>query len=998
MTTASPTNPHFKGAWSDTATYNVNDIVVFPGPNPPASAVPASVPTTPYAGPSYTFIVVNPAGLAAGQPPPATFNSTNVMTTPTAAQLLNWQLQPWSTNPTKANVNTATFRELFRAFWCVMAGNPSNTTPFGYTGIDAYNIYDPIAPTASAPTVGNPQTVFRSPLRDPIGSGTANVSLLDIPTTTGGATPVTSVTNTNVMLLRAALGAVNALGLRDNSQNVISRTIVLQNKSQIDGGTPAPTQAQVQLQVYSNAPQPVISEVYVNTYIGPDSNLPASSNPQGYVAVELYNPYSVTLTLKNWQLGLINRSAVGTPNFPNVYPNLGFQTFPANVPSSTPSVSVIGPMQALNDPTQDSLVVPPTGTIIIPAHGYALLENYNVNGINPLPGDAQCRPANAAHGPVATPPATPGSFWLTASGTAVQQGIWYGPTGQGVGAVLPNTCDVYVPNLQLVINGTTGIAGASSGGELVLLRPRRADGTYTASTDPQNTFNEGTIANPNLYDLVPVDSYDFTGLTVGTSATGSAWSYIRIKGAVAATWFKQIFPGFYAVNSATPTAPREAAAPTPTAGTDSEIAAGGLATWLNTAATPSFGFDSLTGSYQNNFPPVQIYNATLGNAAGDWMHFPNAVVSPQHPASTLAPGQTYLHPLGGFARNGDMLDIPFVRAYRIRIDGGPLDQVNTQLITPPSTPPYFLELNSLPKDCSLAAVITGNAAIDALLEPAQNIGRFVPMSASSVYANAIQTKTPPAGTSFPLSDYYSWTKNLFNYLTVQSSSDTYLPNIDPNIALSSPPTAPTFAYPPQNGATPIPPTPTLTANPIATDQTAQDNVGVEGLININTASWKVLSMLPLVPNSPLKTQQLAQAIVQYRVANGPFTSIFDLNQVPQFQSAEGTISVTGPTSATGLISPADPAFETTTAANATPPLGTQEDYQGDCLELTRISNLITTRSDTFTIYVVLQGWQNVGTAQAQPMVTRRFAYIVDRSAVNADPTTRFLKTLTVPND
>jgi hypothetical protein len=32
------------------------------------------------------------------------------------------------------------------------------------------------------------------------------------------------------------------------------------------------------------------------------------------------------------------------------------------------------------------------------------------------------------------------------------------------------------------------------------------------------------------------------------------------------------------------------------------------------------------------------------------------------------------------------------------------------------------------------------------------------------------------------------------------------------------------------------------------------------------------------------------------------------------------------------------------------------------------------------------------------MVTRRFAYIVDRSAVNADPTTRFLKTLTVPND
>jgi hypothetical protein len=75
-----------------------------------------------------------------------------------------------------------------------------------------------------------------------------------------------------------------------------------------------------------------------------------------------------------------------------------------------------------------------------------------------------------------------------------------------------------------------------------------------------------------------------------------------------------------------------------------------------------------------------------------------------------------------------------------------------------------------------------------------------------------------------------------------------------------------------------------------------------------------------------------------------------------------------------------------------------EDYQQDCLTLTRISNLITTRSDTFTIYIELQGWQNVGSANAQPMITRRYAYIVDRSAINGDPGSRFLKTLTVPNN
>jgi hypothetical protein len=166
-------------------------------------------------------------------------------------------------------------------------------------------------------------------------------------------------------------------------------------------------------------------------------------------------------------------------------------------------------------------------------------------------------------------------------------------------------------------------------------------------------------------------------------------------------------------------------------------------------------------------------------------------------------------------------------------------------------------------------------------------------------------------------------------------------------------------------------------------------------------------MLPFVPSTvagaPKINQQIAQNIVAYRVANGPFTSIFDLNLVPGFQNGTGATVVpsalptaTFATSANGLLSPADPNFETATPlATAT---GIPEDYQWDCLTLDRISNLITTRSDTFTIYVVLQGWQNVGTANAQPMVTRRFAYIVDRSAINSDPSTRYLKTLTVPND
>jgi len=139
-----------------------------------------------------------------------------------------------------------------------------------------------------------------------------------------------------------------------------------------------------------------------------------------------------------------------------------------------------------------------------------------------------------------------------------------------------------------------------------------------------------------------------------------------------------------------------------------------------------------------------------------------------------------------------------------------------------------------------------------------------------------------------------------------------------------------------------------------------------------------------------------------------------LNQVPGFQSGTNVAwappaalptptAPQSPSSALGLLSPADSGFGTS-GPNGNSPLGNEEDYQADCLTLTRISNLITTRSDTFTIYIELQGWQNVGITNssganiAQPMVTRRYAFIVDRSAINGDPGSRFLKTLTVPNN
>ncbi|MGD0769133.1 MAG: helix-hairpin-helix domain-containing protein [Tepidisphaeraceae bacterium] len=963
---------HYKGAWSSGTTYQLNDIVV--GTD----------------NLTYIYVYAVSSGNTPTAPSRANLTTTVTVSGTSYPFTAFWQLQPWSANPVKANVNTATFRELFRAFWSVMAGNPSNATPFGYLTTDDPNgIYDG--------TYTNPQFEFRSPLRDPTASVAPNATQLDPPASAAINNGGKGATNTNAMLLRAAIAAANTLGLRDNSQNIVSKTIILKNAwvAPSAGVTPVPTD--VEARVYSNAPQPFISEVYVNTNAGTDpSGTSSTLNKGGYVAVVLFNPYPVPLTLANWTLAYINRQITANSG---TYPKLQLTT-----------IGTIAP--------------PGTTPVVIQPSGYLLIENCNYTN----PGAPTTQPDSnaAAYRPV-------DSGILPTLGSTAPSGTWTGPAIPPSPATQPSTmggtmyADVYMPFLETVIQGATVVAPGqttpSIGGELVLLRPRRADGTLTQYTDPANPNAAGSESFDevnNTADLVPVDSYDFTNLQQQpTGGSYAVWHYVRAAGndANGNYRFKTTYPGGYNGFAA---GPRET-------GTYSQIvanakspvfdpttsAAGYSSTRPSPSTQPSPG-TTTWGNFPNDFPPVQVYNvANVGS--GYSSHFPNPVVvpdvangvipvTPPNPPYNAAPTPFY-HPLGGFSRNGDMLDIPFIGAYRIRV-------VGATDITLPYGPTAFLEMNSLPMDCSLAAVETSIPAEDL----AQNIGRFVPMAASASYVTQLQAGT----TNLP--DYYAWARNLFNYLTVQSSTDAYLPNFDPNLstsvyanATSTPVRLPTFAYPPQNTSQ-IPPTPTLTVDATAPDQTHQDNVGTEGLVNINTASWKVLSMLPFVPSttsgSASINQQIAQKIVLYRDGDGtsanpphaPFMSIFDLNQVPGFQNGNpGSPSSPppAPSSALGLLSPADLGFETS-SPNPNPPLGNEEDYQADCLTLNRISNLITTRSDTFTIYIEVQGWQNAGSTNAalppQPMITRRYAFIVDRSAINGDPNSRFLKTVTVPND
>ena len=95
---------HFKGVWDGGTAYQLNDVVVYPGANTGGTA---------WNGPSYTFICIKPRRFNWSCTRDVHQSSKYLATAYAGAQLANWELQPWSQNPVKTNVNTATFRELF---------------------------------------------------------------------------------------------------------------------------------------------------------------------------------------------------------------------------------------------------------------------------------------------------------------------------------------------------------------------------------------------------------------------------------------------------------------------------------------------------------------------------------------------------------------------------------------------------------------------------------------------------------------------------------------------------------------------------------------------------------------------------------------------------------------------------------------------------------------------------------------------------------------------
>lgn len=859
-----------------------------------------------------------------------------------------WVYVPWRTAPTKVDVNTASFGELWLAYWSVMCeqnpGSP-NALPASTWPLRSAM---PVLPYP-APDFNNTSPDWRM-FRSPIRSTTLKLHPYQ------------------VMLLRAAIAAVNTIDLRDNDDDVTSRTITLPAMpASVYRATAAvisvPAAPAYNVTIYGTEMQPYITEVYANNNSSPTSG--------GYVAIELHNPYPRPIALKGFRLATLDRTSLALTE-----------------------ISTSANTQWSN--------------AIIPANGYLVVVSDS--GVTALP---------------------PGTRAMTA------------------------TNPVVIPALA---DSTSGVFNK----ELVLLRPRRSclstplnppNGTLsksvypTAATssnpnpprDPMNNYDEGTTGAPLLYNFVPVDSYDFTGLTTppvaGTNPT--EWHYVRFSGTAGNKAWHCTYPGrYYSKYAPDLLDPRQEG-----------TMAGPLGATIMIAGAPSlasFGApDNLPLAGGVNAPnaphPQQDVALQLNNsdAAG-----PN---NPTH-------GEPSAYPFGGFMRNGDILQVPFIGAYKI---------------SPITNPAQILELNSVSMDAAMATVdndlefhgtppisvitqgMTGGPSVPVV----ENVGRFCPIDIADVVVGAPvpgapndfapyipQNLDPTVDNPLGLNAQwrYHFATRLFDYLTVQSPQSDYTPEVDPYVdGIKYETGTPTLIakYPGVGVGTGTFPQPVANVTPQIRNAETNNLAGadeetapIDGLVNVNTANWRVLAAVPWVPwdygtgtypptITTMTTRGMAQLAIAYSIVryrdyddnnpaagrpphgHGPFRNLFELGRVPLYNPTTGVAlgirlkDALGPSTLltshfdykSGNLSPADGSSD-----------NVFNDFESQYLTINRISNLVTTRSDSFTVYLIVQGWRNAETANPTLVVQRRAAFIVDRSGVT--PLSKSPNVVPVPTD
>ena len=136
---------------------------------------------------------------------------------------------------------------------------------------------------------------------------------------------------------------------------------------------------------------------------------------------------------------------------------------------------------------------------------------------------------------------------------------------------------------------------------------------------------------------------------------------------------------------------------------------------------------------------------------------------------------------------------------------------------------------------------------------------------------------------------------------------------------------------------------------------AESETRIKGRININTAPWLVIAQLPWMQES------IARAIVAYRDTSAGFESIGSLVQVPEMGYY--------------AYDPNYAAVDLDRYPDLTPSDGAISDFEERDVIFSRISNIVTVRSDVFTAYILVR----IGTDGPQ----KRVLAILDRSRVTS---------------
>lgn len=848
---------------------------------------------------------------------------------PTTAGTDQWSRESWTDVYGKTSLNTAGFGELFRTFWQVFDDRTTNLvygTPFPDADITLSN-------ANTDPYIGMKFTTGTF-VADPVQNGARMLrsSIRGLPDTGGTyvTTPSPRLPATEQMYLRSAIAAVNTEDLRDSDDDITYRDNI--RLQAVDG-------TMVYARVYGHERQPYITEVFFqNDKILRPTGAPGV-NPRGYVAIELYNPHDIAISLANCRLASVNRS------------NTGSLTAGMMGMATVTALSGVSGVEANSTRLLPEAPVPPgtTTNVVIPPRGYAVLENYKV--ATPGPTDAVYRPASTG---------LPLLNQIDDTINAPTQGEKY---------------FYYVPNLMSVI----GDGVVPLGRELVLLRPNLA--ATIASVAPLPTGTSTLVYGPVLGtidsdELVPLDQFDFTGITgMGATATATVYHYARQSETAGEGW-KFVYPGRYDAGKA------YADGTTPTASPRHQGV--GSATWTPTATPqpPIAPVPPVLGNWDpwdpavavTYVPPVPVITLVEGipTATNARATYPIANVFSIPLLSNDTTAKQAIHdptgplglnrfPFGGFARNADVLDVPFIGAYRIDTDP-----------TLAATANFVYEINSITMDAAMAEdTDTTDDVAGAATDVPEQVGRFVPLR---------KAVAPVIDDLDPLSTnrrYAFATDVLDRFAALYHPQDDYLPNVLPR----------NYHYQSATGQqyiTQLPEAVMNAATGSAGNKLADAGIPQEGLINVNTAPLQVLAMIPWT-NSTAYNLTVAQAIVTHRnnPANGPFRTLFDLGRVPMGVPTTPTLADAWALSRGAAVGADDANWNDTDlgATSATTGDNVLNGYKERHLTLTRVSNLITTRSDAFTVYALVQGWENAGTNTADMTIQRRSAFFYDRASV-----------------